>query len=184
MKVTGTHYSNLFYGGNVGMLLIGEWFPGQMTTGDRDGLLNGFTAQDYGIARIPDNEPPYTTMGAPTMNHITAYSAKKDAAFELVSWMAGPEAAAIVAELGVLPAVATDEVREILAKSIPDDGTSLNYFLEEKDNYNSNFSPYGSAVEAMVDQFQESYLLGEIPDSEVNARFRASLEEIVRTNSF
>ncbi len=29
MKVTKLHYSKQFYDGNVGMLLIGEWFPGR-----------------------------------------------------------------------------------------------------------------------------------------------------------
>lgn len=183
MKVTGTHYSNLFYNGNLGMLIIGEWFPGQMTTGERDGLLNGFTASDYGIARLPDDDPTtYTTQGASTNNHITSYSTKKDAAYEFISWMAGPEAAAIAAGLGVLPAVVTDEVRDILSESIPDDGTSLNYFLEDRDIYTANFSPYGSAVESMIDTFQENYLLGNIPDDQVNAQFQANLEQIVRTN--
>ena len=182
MKVTGTHYSNLFYNGNLGMLIIGEWFPGQMTTGERDGLLNGFTAADYGICRLPCDAPTYTTLGASTNNHVTSYSKNKDAAYEFISWMAGPEAAAIAAGLGVLPAVATDEVREILAESIPDDGTSLNYFLEDKVNFTPNFGPYGSATEAMIDTFQESYLLGNIPDDQVNAQFQANLEQIVATN--
>ena len=74
MKVTGTHYSNLFYNGNLGMLIIGEWFPGQMTTGERDGLLNGFTASDYGICRLPCDQAEYTTLGASTNNHVTSYS--------------------------------------------------------------------------------------------------------------
>ena len=29
MKVTKTHYSKQFYDGKLGMLLLGEWFPGQ-----------------------------------------------------------------------------------------------------------------------------------------------------------
>ena len=76
----------------------------------------------------------------------------------------------------------TDEVRDILSESIPDDGTSLNYFLEDRDIYTANFSPYGSAVESMIDTFQENYLLGNIPDDQVNAQFQANLEQIVRTN--
>ena len=146
LKVTKTHYSKVFYDGNCGMLLIGEWFPGQMTTGDRDGMLKGFTSADYGITRLPCDNPTYTTQGASTNNHVTSYSKHKDAAFEFISWMGGPEAAAVAASYGVLPAVATDEVRAILSESIPDE-KSLDYFLEDKDIFTANFTPYGSRVE-------------------------------------
>ncbi len=180
MKVTGTHYSNLFYSGKIGMLIIGEWFPGQMTTGERDGLLQGFTAKDYGITRLPCDNETYTTYGASTNNHVTSYSKNKEAAYEFISWMAGPEASALAASYGVLPAVVTDEVRSILSESIPDE-TSLNTFLEDRDIFTAAFGPYGSRVESFIDQFQESYILGNIPDSDFDNQFRAGLEEIVRT---
>ena len=181
MKVTGTHYSNLFYNGNLGMLIIGEWFPGQMTTGQNSGLLHGYTDKDYGITRLPCDTEVYTTLGASTNNHVTSYSKHKQEAYEFISWMAGPEAAAIAAEYGVLPAVVSDEVREIIAENMPDE-SSLNYFLEDRANFTPNFSEYGSRVETFINSFVESYLLGNITDEEFDAKFLAGLEDILKTS--
>ena len=142
LKVTKTHYSKVFYEGKCPMLLIGEWFPGQMTTGDRDGLLNGFTKADYGITRLPCNEKEYVTQGASTNNHVVSYSKHKDAAFTFIQWMSSPEAAKIAAGMGVLPAVVTDDVKAVLAENLPDQ-KSLDYLTEERTIYTANFTTYG-----------------------------------------
>ena len=120
MKVTKTHYSKQFYDGNLGMLLIGEWFPGQMITGKNDKLLKNFNWEDYGITRLPCNVSTYHTWGIPTFNHVVSYSKKKEAAFRFIQWMSGPEARKVAASYGVLPAVVDDNVKSILAKNIPD----------------------------------------------------------------
>ncbi|MDY0289556.1 MAG: extracellular solute-binding protein [Sphaerochaeta sp.] len=180
MKVTKTHYSKQFYDGNVGMLIIGEWFPGQMTTGERDGLLRGFTKADYGITRMPCDNEVYSTVGLPTSNHITSYSKKKDASFAFIEWMGGPEGAKVAASFGVLPAISTDEVRTIIGKNLPDE-SSLNYFLEDRKNYTANFSKYSSRVEAMFDQMQEEFILGKINEAQFEKKFTEGLKEIVDT---
>ena len=179
-KVTSLHYSKAFYDGNVGMLILGEWFPGQMVTGDAEGLLRGFTKEDYGITRLPCDVDPYVTQGASTNNHITSYSNKKDAAFEFINWMSGPEAASIVASYGVLPAVNYPEVEAVLAEVLPDQ-SSLDYFVEPKTIWQANFTPYGTRVESFIDTFQEQYILGEITDEDFDAEFRAGLQEIIDT---
>lgn len=180
MKVTKTHYSKQFYSGKVGMLIIGEWFPGQMNTGDKDGLLNGFTKADYGITRMPCDEEVYSTVGLPTSNHITSYSKNKDAAFKFIEWMGGAEGAKIAASFGVLPAISTDEVRAIISKNLPDE-SSLDYFLEKRGNNTANFSKYGSRVESAFDQLQEEFILGKLTTSQFETKFNAALKEIVDT---
>lgn len=180
MKVTKTHYSKQFYDGNLGMLLIGEWFPGQMITGKNDKLLKNFNWEDYGITRLPCNVSTYHTWGIPTFNHVVSYSKKKEAAFRFIQWMSGPEARKVAASYGVLPAVVDDNVKSILAKNIPD-AQSLKYFLEPRIIYPSNFSKYGSRAEMLLDSIQEEYLLGKIPDSELNAKIKKGLEEIIKT---
>ena len=180
LKVTKTHYSKVFYDGHCPMLLIGEWFPGQMTTGDRDGLLTGFTKADYGITRLPCNQKDYVTQGASTNNHIVAYSKHKDAAFTFIQWMSSPEAAKIAAGMGVLPAVVTDDVKAVLAENLPDQ-KSLDYLTEDRTIYTANFTPYGSRVESMIDQFQEEYLTGKITKADAPAKFEANLKNIIET---
>jgi multiple sugar transport system substrate-binding protein len=179
MKVTKTHYSKQFYDGKLGMLLIGEWFPGQMSTGAADGML-AFDSDDWGITRLPCDEDRYYTVGQPTSNCITSYSKKKDAAFEFINWMSGPEGAAIAASYGVLPAAPSDAAKEVITKNLPDEG-SAEYFLESRQNRNANFSPYGTRVETEFSKLQEDYLLGNIDIDEFRSQFTDKLNDIIKT---
>lgn len=180
MKVTKTHYSKQFYDGKLGMLLLGEWFPGQMTTGERDGLLSGFTKADYGITRLPCDSKDYKTQGLPTFNCVTAYSKKKDAAFKFVEWMGGTEGAKVAAEFGVLPAISSPEVEKIIAASIPD-AESTRYYLESKVSNNPAFSVYGSRVEAVIAELQDAYLLGKINEKELKEQLLAEFQVVIDT---
>ena len=183
MKVTKTHYSKQFYDGKLGMLLIGEWFPGQMTTGERDGLLAaGFKKADYGITRLPCDKQRYVTMGLPTFNSITSYSKNKDAAFEFISWMGGAEAASLAASFGVLPAVSSPEVEKILSGSLPD-ASSVKYYLEPKvSNNTATFSKYGSRVETVINTMQEAYLLNKLTDAQFREQWAKEMKNIVDTS--
>jgi multiple sugar transport system substrate-binding protein len=181
MRVTNTHYSKQFFDGRVGMLLIGEWFPGQLYTGFNDAKFKDFGWEDWGITRLPCDVTPYVTMGAPTFNHVVAYSKKKEAAFKFIAWMGGVEGAKIVAEGGILPAVTSAEVNSILAKSVPDAG-SLEYFVEKKVSYPIGMNKYGSAVEAFIQtSIGDQYLQGQLSDSQFDAVFLKGMEEIVAT---
>ena len=182
MKVTKTHYSKQFYDGKVGMLLIGEWYPGFMKSGRDQNLLQGYTWNDWGITRLPSDEKTYVTLGSPTFNHVTSYAKNKEAAFKFIAWMGGPEGAKLAAKNAVLPATVTPEVKTVLAEVIPD-AQSLEYFTENKKVYPLLMTKYGSRIEAQVNTMVEEYLLGKIPDTDFDARFNAGLKEIVATTN-
>jgi len=179
MKVTKLHYSKQFYDGNVGMLLIGEWFPGQMVVGAKDGLL-AFDFEDWGITRLPCDQEEYVTVGLPTGNCITSYSKKKDAAFEFINWMSGPAGAAVAASYGVLPAAPGEAARAEIAKNLPK-GNSIDYFLEPKRNNTANFSPYGTRVETEFATIQEDFLLGNMTVDQFRTKFTKTLNDIIKT---
>lgn len=179
MKVTKTHYSKQFYDGKVGMLVIGEWFPGQMVQGNKDGLL-AYDYKDWGITRMPCDENEYYTVGLSTGNSITSYSKKKQAAFEFINWMSGPEAAAVAASYGVLPASVSANAKKIISESLPDD-SSAKYFLETRNNNTANFSPYASRVETEFAKLQEDYLLGNYTTAEFKKVFTDKLNDIIKT---
>lgn len=182
MKVTKTHYSKQFYDGKVGMLLIGEWFPGFMKSGRDQNLLQGYTWNDWAVTRLPCDEKTYVTMGAPTFNHVTSYAKNKEAAFKFIAWMGGPEGAKVAAAAGVLPAMVDPGVKEVLKAVFPD-AQSLEYFTEAKKVYPMLMTKYGSRIEAQVNTMVEEYLLGKIPDADFDAKFRAGLKEIVATTN-
>ena len=182
MKITSTHYSKQFYDGQTAMLLIGEWFPGQILSGRDQGVLVGWGWNDWGLTRLPCDTNPYVTMGAPTFSHVTSYSNKKEAAFKFIAWMGGPEGAKIAARSGVLPAMVDSGVRQVLSESVPDP-QSLNYFTEDKIIFPMAYNKYGSRIENLINTLQEEYLMGLVPDSQFDARLRAGLEEIIRTTN-
>jgi ABC-type glycerol-3-phosphate transport system substrate-binding protein len=162
------------------MLLIGEWFPGQMATGRKDGLLKDFTFEDYGITRLPCDTAEYRTVGLSTGNCITAYSDKKDAAWEFINWMSGPEGAKVAASYGILPAAPSEKAIEIISSNLPK-GSSAKYYLEPKVSQTSSFSQYGSRVETEFSKLQEDYLLGNLNSAEFKAKLQNTFEEIVKT---
>lgn len=182
LKVTKTHYSKAFYDGRVAMLIIGEWFPGMMNRGRDENLLKGYTWNDWGVTRLPCDEKKYINQGLPTFNHVTSFSKKKEPAFRFIAWMGGGEGAKVAAKAGVLPAIMTPEVKQILAKSLPD-AQSLEYFTENFE-VNGYMSKYGGRYGDLLNKMLEEYLLGKLSDADFDARLRAGLEEIVKTTTF
>ncbi|MFA6506899.1 MAG: extracellular solute-binding protein [Treponemataceae bacterium] len=182
MKVTKTHYSKQFYDGKVGMLLIGEWFPGFMISGRDKNLLQGYTWNDWGVTRLPCDDKNYVTLGTPTFSVVTSYAKNKEAAFRFIAWMGGPDGAKIAAEAGVLPATVDAGVKAVLAKAFPD-AQSLEAFTEPKKAYPLLLTKYGSRIEAQVNTMVEEYLLGKLTDADFDAKFKAGLKEIVATTN-
>ncbi|MFW6250267.1 MAG: extracellular solute-binding protein [Alkalispirochaetaceae bacterium] len=184
LKVTKTHYSQAFYRGNLGMLIIGEWFPGMMISAREEGLLQGFTWDDWGVTRMPmpSDMDQYYGVGNPTFNHVHADSDKKDAAFKFISWMGGPEGAEVVAKAGFLPPLMTEEVRASLATALPDE-SSLKYFTETVPLRSTYQSPYGSRVEQFMARIAEDYMQGEISSANLQDEIIVGLTEIIETTN-
>jgi ABC-type glycerol-3-phosphate transport system substrate-binding protein len=182
IKVTAIHYSKQFYDGQAAMLIIGEWFPGQILDGRNQGVLQGWGWNDWGITRIPSDSDPYVTMGAPTFSHVTSYAKNKEAALRFIAWMGGPEGSKMAGQSGVLPAMVDDGVKEVLKQSVPDTD-SLTCFVEDKISFPMGYNKYGSRIENLINTLQEEYLLGKIPDSQFDGRLKAGLEEIINTTN-
>ena len=180
LKATKTHYSRGFWEGNVGMLIIGEWFPGMMLKARDESLLKDFTWNDWGITRMPCDEEVYRTVGTPTSNHLHPDSEKKDAAFKFMAWMAGAEGAEVVAKAGFLPSRSTPEVLEALSIVVPDE-QSLNYFTEDKMVVPGWFNKYAPKVDAEVGKLIEEYLLNDMTDGQFMETVKERFEEIVNT---
>jgi len=165
LLVTKTHYSKAFWEGNVGMLLIGEWFPGMMIKARDENLLKGFTWHDWGLTRLPCNEAEYRTVGMPTCNHLHPDSKKKEIAFKFISWMAGAKGAEVVAKWGFLPPRSTPEVQKKLASVLPDE-KSLKYFIEPKVVLPGWFNKYAPKLNTEIQKLMEEYLLTDMTDNQ------------------
>ena len=179
---TKLHYSQAFFNGNVAMLPIGEWFPGMMLDAKNKGTLNGFTWNDIGVTRLPDDQPSYASIGAPTFNIVSSGSKDKQAAFDFVGWMGGAQGAAIVAKNGFLPAMITPDVTAALKSVLPDD-QSLKYFTETATVIPPYYTPYGSRVEQAILDSMQRYLLNNMSDSEIMAYLTGKLQDIINTTN-
>jgi multiple sugar transport system substrate-binding protein len=176
-RVTKTHYSKAFYSGKVGMLIIGEWFPGFMIKGRDENQLEGFTWNDWSLTRMPCDEPTYRTFGNPTFSHIHVNSKKKDTMFKFISWMGGPEGAKIVAGAGLLPAYITDDVKNEFRKILPDD-TALKYYAESKMVNTQFYNKYGSKVESELGTIMDEYLAADMSDAELKTLIEKRLKQV------
>lgn len=179
LKVTKTHYSQAFWEGNVGMLIIGEWFPGMMLSARDENLLKDYTWNDWALTRLPCNESEYRTVNVPTSNIVHADSKKKDAAFKFIAWMGGPEGAKVVAQNGFLPAVVTPEIEEAFASVFPDKA-SLKYFLEDRVVMPHWFNEYGFMIDTTLGSWMEEYLLTDMSDDQFKSLINEKLQEIIK----
>ena len=180
-KVTKTHYSKPFYEGEAGMLLIGEWFPGHMLKGRDEGLLQGYEWKDYSLTRLPCDEKTYATFGNPTFSHVHSSSKKKDAMFQFIAWMGGPQGALKVAANGLLPAYMTDDVTAELAKILPNQ-TAIKYFTEDRKVNPQFYNKYGSMVEGELAAIMEEYLAKDMTEAELKSLIETRLKKIAEQN--
>jgi multiple sugar transport system substrate-binding protein len=178
-KVTKTHYSKPFYEGKVGMLIIGEWFPGFMIKGRDEKLLQGYTWNDWSLTRMPCDEKTYRTFGNPTFCHVHANSKKKDAMFKFIASLGGPQGAKIVAASGLLPAYITNDVKNEFKKILPD-ATALKYFTEQRTVMTQFYNKYGTQAESELGSIMESYLNSPMSDDQLVATIKARFNQVIK----
>ena len=179
---TKLHYSQAFFNGNVAMLPIGEWFPGMMLDAKNKGSLKGFTWDDWGVTRLPSDQPTYASIGAPTFNNISSGSKFKDAAFDFIGWMGGAQGATVVAKNGFLPAMMTPDVVSALKSAIPD-AESLKYFTEKTAVIPPYYTRYGSRVEQVIINTMQEYLLNNMTDQQLMSGLNGKLQDIINTTN-
>lgn len=130
-KTTKTHYAKQFSSGNVAMLISGDWTIGQIATN----LENNYSFQ-YDIANLPrpDGVAAGTTFGASRYVGINSKSDEKtkDAAWEVLKYLASPEVAKIMADTNVaLPAISNEEIIKSYTSNIPEFVTNATMIMED-----------------------------------------------------
>ncbi len=116
LKTSQTHYSGPWFAGQIAMLPMGSWFIGTQIAKQATGES---TVTDWGLVRFPHPEgvEAGATSGQVTSVGINVNSTKVDASKEFVSWIAGPEAASIIASTGTIPALRDDSVIDTITST-------------------------------------------------------------------
>ncbi len=166
VSTEGLHYSAAFSNGNVAMLNMGSWFISTMINSLKKGDYDSKLCGNWGIVKYPHAEgvEPGSTLGTITGLSVTSVSKNKEAAFEFVKWVSGPEGAAVMAETGNFPAISTDKVKSIISSldGFPKDAQSAealevsNLYLEV---------PYAekvSEINAILDTYHRMIMSGEL----------------------
>lgn len=176
---TKLHYSKAFYKGNLGMLIIGEWFPNMMSNGRDEGLLKGFTWDDWGVVPLPCDEKEYNAPGMATSGHVAAISKHKAEAFKVLAFLGlSDEGSELVAKAGLMPAYLSPKAAEVIKNNIPDE-ESLKYYLSPYPRRNLVNNKYGNKVSDLILTLMEDYLAGGLTDNELLKKWKSGLEETV-----
>ena len=106
------------------MMPMGYWYVATLI----NNIKNGLCDFEWGITALPHKEDVAagTSFGNLTGIMINAKSSNKDLAWEYVSWLCGPEGAAVTASTGNRPAWVSSEVADVLASvdGFPQDESS------------------------------------------------------------
>ncbi|MEG0319546.1 MAG: sugar ABC transporter substrate-binding protein [Cellulosilyticaceae bacterium] len=113
-KTANIHYSGPFLSGDVGMMPMGTWFMGTIISK----INEGESDINWGVATIPhaDSIATGNTVGATTPVAINNASKKKDAAWEYVKFVSGPQVADMIANTGGIPAISNEEILTAVSK--------------------------------------------------------------------
>ncbi|MDD3457063.1 sugar ABC transporter substrate-binding protein, partial [Sphaerochaeta sp.] len=114
LKTSSTHYSGVFYNNSVAMMNMGSWFIATLISQIEQGKTE---VKNWGLVKYPHAEgvPAGTTLGTITSLGVSNASKKKDAAFDFVKFVTGPEGAQIIAKTGTIPSIKDSEVVKIIA---------------------------------------------------------------------
>ena len=104
LKTSQTHYSSVWFQGQVGMMPMGTWFVSTQIAKQKTGES---TVKNWGVVKYPHPEgaAPGGTAGVVTALAVNVNSKQAEAAKDFAAFVTGPEGAAIFAKTGNIPAL-------------------------------------------------------------------------------
>ncbi|MBR7836936.1 sugar ABC transporter substrate-binding protein [Actinospica durhamensis] len=106
-----TGYQAMIETGKAAMLPMGTWLIGTLLADKKSGA----TDIDWSMAPMPQRPGAggITTFGSPTAFSINSRAQNVDAAEKFIEFATGPQGAAIVAGIGIVPALLDDDTRKV-----------------------------------------------------------------------
>lgn len=164
LTTSSTHYSGVFYNEQVAMLNMGSWFITSLV----QAVESGEAREDlrWGMVRYPHPEgvEAGTTLGTVTSIGINSSidDAKKAAAFDFISFVAGAEGAAILAGNGATPAIFDESTIEIFAgiDGFPDDDNSKEALIATQKYLEFPLHDNASEIEVALNEEHAEIMMG------------------------
>ncbi|SDX54311.1 ABC transporter substrate-binding protein [Litoreibacter albidus] len=179
LKTSQTHYSGPFFNSQIAMLPMGSWFIGTQI----DKVASGeSTAVNWGIASfpVPDGVAAGATSGQVTSLGINTNSANADAAEDFISWVSGPEGAAVMASVGNIPAMRDDAVLETITSrdGFPQDETSAGALVTTASYLEMPVHPKAAEYELVLNRVHDALMTENISVDDAIAEMNAGVAAI------
>jgi multiple sugar transport system substrate-binding protein len=156
LKVGNIHYSGVFFNGQIAMVPMGSWFIGTLIAKTKDGTN---TQKNWGIVKYPHpaGVPAGTTAGTITSLAVNARSANKQAAWDFVKFVGGPEGAAVLAKVGTIPAIRNQAVLDSIKKieGFPQDKNSAEALSTKTVRLELPMHPKAAIIEKILNEEDE-----------------------------
>ena len=163
LKTSSTHYSGVFYNNSVAMMNMGTWFIATLINQINQGKAD---STEWGLVKYPHAPgiPAGTTLGTITSLGVSNASRKKDAAFDFVKFVTGPEGAQIVAKTGTIPAITDEGVIEIIASKpgFPTDAASRAALKVHKTYLEMPLHEKAAEIEVVLNQVHDEIMTNNI----------------------
>ncbi|MDE5939260.1 MAG: sugar ABC transporter substrate-binding protein [Lachnospiraceae bacterium] len=183
LSAEGLHYSAAFSGGDVAMLNMGSWYISTLIASLASGEYDTSLCGNWGIVKYPHAEgvEPGSTLGTITGLAVAGVSDQKDAAFDFVEWVSGPEGAAVMAATGNFPALMNDEISEIIAglDGFPTDEASREALSVSNLYLEVPYAEKVSEVNDILDTYHKSIMNREVSIDDGIASMNTEVEKIL-----
>lgn len=162
LKTSSLHYSGAFAQGNVAMMNMGSWFIPTLIEKIKIGEYADI--KNWGLVKYPHAEgvEPGSTLATITSLSVTTASKKKDAAFDFLSFVCGPEGAEVIANTGTIPAIKTDAVVKSISgmEGFPEDEASAEALVTANTYLEMPVHEYSSEIETILNTGHDNIMSG------------------------
>lgn len=176
LKTSNIHYSTPFAQGTIGMLPMGQWYCSTLIQKIKDGESN----VNWGVAKLPHPEGVEAgwTVGSTTPIGVNASSKNKDAAWEFVKYVCGPEGAKIYAEGGEIPAYQDENTMSTLVNIEGMPEGALEAFTAEHISLDRPINKFSAEVNQMLGEEHSLIMIKELTVEEGLAEIAERSKEI------
>ncbi|MEU3663493.1 extracellular solute-binding protein [Streptomyces sp. NPDC032940] len=154
-------YDSQMTTGKAAMIPMGTWFASKLLASEAAGTND----VDWAMAPIPQVRAggETVTFGSPTAFAVNKKARNAEAAEKFVMWASGPEGAAAIAKVGVVPAYSDDKVMETFfgVEGMPGDRVSRQAMAPGKVQLEMPVSEKSSDIDQILTEEHELVMSGE-----------------------
>jgi multiple sugar transport system substrate-binding protein len=154
-------YDSQFTTGKAAMVPMGTWWAAALLAEKKEGKND----VDWGMAPMPQiaHDGKAVTFGSPTAFAVNKKARNADAAQKFVTWASGPEGAAVIAKIGVVPSYTDGEIMDTFfdVTGMPDDALSRRAMRPTKVQLEMPVSDKSSDIDQILTEEHELVMSGE-----------------------